>query len=123
MLTASDGRKVFCTYCLGNFVSTQEQPDELIGTALDCTFRFRNDGADESEPEVTVIDPSLVPIVTDYGEGGADAHVVLLKDYTDEQAKANGINGYITDGTVFDLAYIKRVLTDSIDSRYLDFSD
>lgn len=123
MLTASDGRKVFCAYCLGNFVSTQEQPDELIGTALDCTFRFRKDGANASEPEVTVIDPGLVPIVTDYGEGGADAHVVLLKDYTDEQAKASGINGYITDGTVFDLAYIKRVLTDSIDSRYLDFSD
>ncbi|MGI6056559.1 MAG: CapA family protein [Bilifractor sp.] len=123
MLTASDGRKVFCAYCLGNFVSTQEQPDELIGTMLDCTFRFREDGADASEPEVTVIDPKLVPIVTDYGEDGADAHVVLLKDYSDEQAKANGINGYITDGTVFDLDYIKSVLRSSIDSRYLDLSN
>ncbi|MCC6094709.1 MAG: CapA family protein [Eubacterium sp.] len=118
-LTASDGRKVFCAYSLGNFVSTQEQPDELIGVILDCTLHFRDTDGNSSDPEVTVESPKLVPVMTDYGQDGTKVHAVLLKNYTDEEARAHGISGYITDGTEFSMEYIQNVLQNNIDAQYL----
>ncbi|MGN0363616.1 MAG: CapA family protein [Bilifractor sp.] len=118
-LTASDGRQVFCAYSLGNFVSTQEQPDELIGVILDCTLHFRSSDEASADPEVTIENPTLVPVVTDYGQDGTKVHAVLLKDYTDAQAQAHGISGYITDGTEFTLDYIQTVLKNNIDAQYL----
>ena len=32
--TAADGRNVFVAYSLGNFLSTQSKPDQLIGAVL-----------------------------------------------------------------------------------------
>ena len=33
-LTAADGRQVFTAYSLGNFISTQEKPNQLVGAIL-----------------------------------------------------------------------------------------
>ncbi len=118
-IAAADGRTVFCAYSLGNFVSTQEEVDNLIGAALDCELKF----ATEEEltagaPEVTIQNPTLVPMVMDYGDDAADAHVVLLSNYTEEQAEAHGINTLLGDGSMT-LDIIQEIVNSSVSSDYL----
>ena len=116
-IQASDGRQVFCVYSLGNLVSTQEQPDELIGVMLDCTLSFTDNG--NGTKTCTIQNPRLIPTVTDYGEGGTNSHTVLFSDYTEEQADAHGIR---ETNPGFSLEYIKGVLETNIsgDFLYLD---
>ena len=116
-IQASDGRQVFCVYSLGNLVSTQEQPDELIGVMLDCTLSFTDNG--NGTKTCTIQNPRLIPTVTDYGEGGTNSHTVLFSDYTEEQADAHGIR---ENNPEFSLEYIKGVLETNIsgDFLYLD---
>ena len=40
-LTAADGRQVFTAYSLGNFISTQEKPDQLVGAILSVQLEKR----------------------------------------------------------------------------------
>ncbi|MCR4652238.1 MAG: CapA family protein [Eubacterium sp.] len=118
-IDTADGRRVFCVYSLGNFVSTQEQPDEIIGVALDCTLSFTGEG---EETVVEVKEPKLVPIVTDYGEGGTNAKVCLLSGYTEQQASANGMNTLLAESGSkerFTLEYIRGVLEKNISSEFL----
>ena len=91
-LTAQDGRKVFCAYSLGNFLSTQQHPNNLVGLTLDCKFHFYREGDDPWT--VTVEDPKLIPNVTYYDYGSTNSRVYWLKDYTPEMAQNHGCHGY-----------------------------
>lgn len=115
-IETEDGRKVFCAYSLGNFISTQQSADNMIGLALDCTLRFRDEGAKESDPEVTIVDPKLIPLITDYGTNGTDCHVTWFEGYTSAQASAHGITDTYPN---FSLDYIRRQLTDYVDPEFL----
>lgn len=118
-ISASDGRRVFCVYSLGNFVSTQEQPDEIIGVALDCTLSFTGEGEKTS---VEIKEPKLVPIVTHYGEGGTDVKVCLFSEYTEEQAASNGMNTLLKENgstEMFTLKYIRSILEKNISKEFL----
>nr|WP_317399736.1 CapA family protein [uncultured Gemmiger sp.] len=109
-LTAEDGRPVFVAYSLGNFISAQSSPDNMIGTILSVDFEktTQPDGS-----SVTVLqDPKLVPIVTQYENGYADIRVYLFRDYTDELGAAHGC-------FPLDRAYIQQVLESSIDPEFL----
>lgn len=115
MLTASDGRKVFCTYSLGNFLCAQNSmpdPDAMIGLLLSCTFRFTDDG-------LSVEDHKLIPILSDYGEDYEGDHVVLYSDYSEEDALAHGMRT-MYGFTEFDYDYIRNMLTEVVGTRYLD---
>ena len=115
MLTASDGRKVFCAYSLGNFICAQNSmpdPDAMIGLVLSCTFRFAEDG-------LTVEDPSLIPILSDYGENYAEDHTVLYRDYSQEQALAQGMRTMF-GFTQFDYDYVREMLTEVVGPEYLE---
>lgn len=115
MLTAADGRKVFCAYSLGNFICAQNampNPDAMIGLLLSCTFRFSEEG-------VTVEDHALIPILSDYGEEYADDHVVFYADYSQEDALAHGMRTMF-GFTQFDYDYIGDMLTDVVGSKYLE---
>ena len=114
MLTASDGRKVFCAYSLGNFLCAQNSmpnPDAMIGLILSCTFRFTEDG-------LSVEDHALIPILSDYGEYYADDHVVLYSDYTQESALTHGMRTMF-GFTQFDYDYVREMLTDVVGPEYL----
>jgi len=114
MLTAADGRKVFCAYSLGNFICAQNampDPDAMIGLLLSCTFRFDDDG-------LSVEDHALVPIVTDYGKDYADDHVVLYRDYSEEDALAHGMRDMF-GFTQFDHDYVADMLTGVVGPDYL----
>ena len=115
MLTAADGRKVFCAYSLGNFICAQNampDPDAMIGLLLSCTFRF------DPEGQVTVADPQLIPILSDYKEDYADDHVVLYRDYSEEEALAHGMRSMF-DFTQFDYDYVRSMLTRVVGKKYL----
>jgi poly-gamma-glutamate synthesis protein (capsule biosynthesis protein) len=114
MLTAADGRKVFCAYSLGNFLCAQNSmpnPDAMIGLLLSCTFRFTKEG-------LTVEDHALIPILSDYGENYEDDHVVLYSDYSEEEALEHGMRT-MYGFTEFDYDYIRRMLTDVVGEEYL----
>ncbi len=114
MLTAADGRKVFCAYSLGNFLCAQNSmpnPDAMIGLLLSCTFRFTEEG-------LTVEDHALIPILSDYGENYEDDHVVLYSDYSEKAALAHGMRT-MYGFTEFDYDYVRRMLTDVVGEEYL----
>ena len=114
MLTAADGRKVFCAYSLGNFICAQNampDPDAMIGLILSCTFRFDADG-------LSVEDHALIPIVTDYGQDYADDHVVLYRDYSEEEALAHGMRDMF-GFTQFNYDYVADMLTEVVGPDYL----
>ena len=114
MLTAADGRKVFCAYSLGNFLCAQNSmpnPDAMIGLLLSCTFRFTDEGLE-------IEDHALIPILSDYGENYEDDHVVLYADYSEEEALAHGMRTMF-GFTEFDYDYVRDMLTDVVGEKYL----
>ena len=116
-LTAEDGRDVFCVYSLGNLVSTQEQPDELIGQILEVTLRFTEG---EQGRQLQIADPVLVPIVTIYGKDAADSRVMLYRDVLDEELENHGVRKKFPK---FGREYIEKVLRDNISSEFLQLPE
>lgn len=109
-LTAADGRPVFVAYSLGNFISAQSSPDNMIGAILSVSFQ-KTTQPDGSSTTV-VQDPQLIPTVTQYENGYADIRVYLFRDYTDELGAAHGNFALSRD-------YIQQVLETSIDPTFL----
>lgn len=114
MLTAADGRQVFCAYSLGNFLCAQNSmpnPDAMIGLLLSCTFCFTEDG-------LSVEDQTLIPILSDYGEEYENDHVVLYSNYSEQAALAHGMRTMF-GFTEFDYDYVREMLTDVVGEEYL----
>lgn len=109
-LTAADGRPVFVAYSLGNFISAQSSPDNMIGAILSVSFEktIQPDGSSTT----VVKEPKLIPTVTQYENGYADIRVYLFRDYTDELGAAHGNFALSRD-------YIQQVLETSIDPTFL----
>lgn len=109
-MTGADGRSAFVTYSLGNFISAQSSPDNMIGAILDITIEKT------TQPDGTVSirlkDPALYPVVTQYENAYSNIRVYLYRDYTDELGAAHGNFALSRD-------YIQTVLTGSIDAEFL----
>ena len=73
---SSNGRKGFCAYSLGNFISGQVQTNQILGGTLTCTVRVN-----KKTGKVTIKAPKLKPVVTIYGENRSGIHVKWLEDY------------------------------------------
>ncbi|MBQ6545220.1 MAG: CapA family protein [Lachnospiraceae bacterium] len=108
-LETSDGRKVFCIYSLGNFLSGQNLPETLVELALSCQFVFREDIS--GKVTMTVEEPKLIPLVDHYWEDYSDIHVVPLADYTPELAEKHGIRNKYPE---FSYSYILKLLKENI---------
>lgn len=108
------GRKVFCAYSLGNFLSTQSQADQVIGMVLACTIRVtaNKDGT----KTVSIVNPRFYPTVTQYGANASNDHVEWFATYTDEMANSHGIH---LSGATFTRESIRKILTDNVNSKYL----
>lgn len=109
-LTAADGRQVFVTYSLGNFISAQSSPDNMIGAIL--SVEFEKTTQPDGSSTTVVLNPQLIPTVTQYENGYADIRVYLYRDYTDELGAAHGNFTLSRD-------YIQQVLQESIDPEFL----
>lgn len=97
-------------YSLGNFVSAQSRPDEMIGAVLSCTFTKQGD------QETKIENVHFNPTVTHYGRNYSDVTVYFLKDYTAELAKQHGVR---TEYPNFDYDYIEKVVKETIPQEFL----
>ena len=79
-LTAADGRRSFVAYSLGNFLSTQSRPDQLVGAIL--TLQLQQPTQPNDSVQCEVLAPQLHPTVTHYDAGKANVRTYLLRDYT-----------------------------------------
>jgi poly-gamma-glutamate capsule biosynthesis protein CapA/YwtB (metallophosphatase superfamily) len=97
-VTRSDGHEMLVYYGLGNFISSQDSAQCLLGGMADFYIH-----KDEVSGECEVYYEDLVPTVTHYDFDSNYFTVYLLEDYTDELAA----NHSITDvsGEVVDLEY------------------
>lgn len=104
-----DGGKMLCAYSLGNFVSAQSKPRNLIGGVLD----FYVDRYDDGEPYIT--DVSLLPTIQHYDARYSNNRVYFYSQYSDELAKSHGINSSYR----FDMDYIDSVINETVSPEFL----
>lgn len=116
-LTAEDGRQCFVAYSLGNFISTQNRPDQLVGAILSLQLQKT------TEPDGTirceVLDPKLHTTVTHYNSGKSGTKTYFLKDYTPELAKTHGARANYPE---FSVESIRKIVSDNISGEFLELS-
>ncbi len=89
MKTDDAGHKMLTYYSLGNFVSTQQRPEALLGGIAKLTLEKSADG------EVKVLDDyTLIPVVMQYDSDPKARAVYLLSDYTEEMAQKHRVHSY-----------------------------
>ena len=116
-LTASDGRQSFAAYSLGNFISTQNRPDQLVGAIL--TLQLQKTTEPDGTVQCAVLEPKLLPTVTHYDAGKSNVRTYLLCDYTQELAHGHGVRGKYSD---FSLDMVQKIAQNNISSEFLALS-
>lgn len=112
--TSVDGRQTFVAYSLGNFLSTQSKPDQLIGAIL--TLELNKTTDPDGSVHCAVASPQLHPTVTHYDAGKSNVRTYLFQDYTSELAQAHGVRAAYPS---FGIEYIQNVLQTNINSAFL----
>lgn len=118
-LQSEDGRDVLIAYSLGNFLSAQSEPDQLIGLAL--TFELViTEEPDGTKTPLQVENVQVYPAVTQYEYDGGprylDPRVYLYRDYTDELAAQHQVR---TKNAAFGRQYIEDVCRRYISEEFL----
>ena len=116
-LTAADGRQVFTAYSLGNFLSTQQKPDQLIGAIL--TVQLEKTTEPDGTVHCRVLTPKLLPTVTHYDAGKANVRTYLLRDYTQDLAQNHGVRENYSD---FSLDSIQKTVQNNISTEFLELT-
>lgn len=106
-----DGGETLVFYSLGNFVSAQIDPENLIGGIAQIAVTKNH-----TTGEVAISAPKLDFVITHYGFGFSNLHLVKLENYTEEQASQHGI--VLKYGKKFGLEYIQNCIEKTIDSRF-----
>jgi len=89
LIERADGSETVCAYSLGNFISAQSVPKNLIGGIL--TLDIVKDGESGA---ITFENVGLIPIVTHYGAGFSDVKIYPFSEYSAELAAAHGVRAY-----------------------------
>lgn len=111
-LSSENGGNTLVFYSLGNFVSAQIDPANLIGGVAQITVTKNH-----TTGEITISVPELDFVITQYGLGFSNLHLVTLENYTEEQAAQHGI--VLKYGKTFSLDYIRNFISQTIDSQFL----
>ena len=101
-------------YSLGNFLSTQSRPDQLVGAIL--TLQLQKTTQPNGSVQCEVLAPQLHPTVTHYDAGKANVRTYLLRDYTQELAAAHGVRAKYSD---FSLDRIQKIAQNNISASFL----
>ena len=109
-LSAADGTDAFVAYSLGNFISAQSEPDNMIGLLLDITMQKTTNP--DGTVTVALLDPKLHPVVTQYEDHYDNIRVYLFRDYTDDLGAAHG-------NFTLSRESIQNVLDNSVDAAFL----
>ena len=113
-LTAADGRRSFVAFSLGNFLSTQSRPDQLVGAIL--TLQLQKTTQPNGSVQCEVLAPQLHPTVTHYDAGKSNVRTYFLSDYTHELAAAHGVRANYSD---FSLDRIQKIAQNNISASFL----
>ena len=113
-LTAADGRRSFVAFSLGNFLSTQSHPDQLVGAIL--TLQLQKTTQPNGSVQCEVLAPQLHLTVTHYDAGKSNVRTYLLRDYTQELAAAHGVRANYSD---FSLDRIQKIAQNNIGESFL----
>ena len=100
-LEKADGGKAFCVYSLGNFVSSQNTRETMLGGMLGLTVIRESDGTIRAE------NPGILPIVTYFERKNKKYRIYPLEDYTAEAASRHAVaalDGPVTPAYFSDLA-------------------
>lgn len=116
-LTAEDGRSVFVAYSLGNFISTQNSPDQLTGAIL--TLQLQKTTEPDGTTYTKVLEPKLHPTITHYNMGKAGVKTYFLKDYTAELADKHGAK---TNYPGFGVEALWKIVQDNVSSEFLELA-
>lgn len=116
-LTAEDGRQVFAAYSLGNLISTQSKPDQVIGAIL--TLKLEKTTNPDGTIHCAVLDPKLHPTVTHYDAGKSNVRTYLYRDYTPELAKSHGVRAEYGS---FNYDYIRECAQKNISEEFLELA-
>lgn len=84
-LTGANGNTTFVVYSLGNFINAQSSADNTIGAILDVYFdkTTQPDGSSS----ITIRDPKLHCVISQYEAGYKNIRVIPYSQYTDELAQ------------------------------------
>ncbi|MBQ4338863.1 MAG: CapA family protein [Clostridia bacterium] len=110
-LTAPDGRRTLVAYSLGNFISAQNRGPRMLGGMINFNIVRNN-----SSGVISIEDVKFSGVVTHYASDFSNIRVYMLKDYTEELANNHGVGRYTSE---FSLSYLKEMLADVIDSKFL----
>ena len=113
-LTAEDGRQSFVAYSLGNFISTQNKPDQLVGAIL--TIQMQKITQPDGTVQCAVLMPQLHPTVTHYDAGKSNVRTYLFRDYTQELAHSHGVRENYSD---FSLDSARKIAQNNISVDFL----
>ncbi len=86
-LRDEQGNEMLVYYSLGNFISTQKEPECMLGGMADITVT-----KDPKSGQLSISDSELLPLVTHYNHQKEEYAVYPLEDYTQELAKEHGIH-------------------------------
>lgn len=89
-IETESGKRALCYYSLGNYVSTQKNPQSMLEAMAWVTFHVKEDGVVIDEEKT-----GALPMVCHYKSGPVRLkQVYLLEEYTEELAASHGILGY-----------------------------
>ena len=97
------GGETLVYYSLGNFISAQAQPQNLISGIASVTFTRELDSG-----KVSITANDFIPLITHYGGSYRELSLYPLSAYSDELAAQHGIRTWL--GYRFDIAYIRDFL-------------
>jgi poly-gamma-glutamate synthesis protein (capsule biosynthesis protein) len=117
MINTDNGNKGLCYYSVGNFCSSFNYSDAMVGGLARITLQVKDN--------VVVLDETktgITPIVTHYThtEGNSDANIVGVYPiwlYTSEMANSHGI--ITRAGVPFSMSIIEKIISEKIDQKYL----
>lgn len=110
--TRSDGGKVLVMYSLGNLISAQDRAANVVSGIADVKF-----AKDLATGKTKIESAKLIPLVTHYGAGFRDIHLVPFADYTPALALAHGVRRYQTR---FSYDYVSDLLKQVIGPGFLE---
>ena len=98
------GNETVVFYSLGNFVSTQQKLEELLGGMAKFTIQKT---VKDGKTSIEILTPTVEPLVMHYNSDAGEFGPYMLSDYTEELASQNGVQKYIGSG-VFTLDNLKK---------------
>ena len=114
-IQTDNGNVGMCYYSVGNFCSSFNYADAMIGGIARITLKLEDDSIALDETKT-----GLMPVITHYTHTEGNANITGIYPiwtYTSEMASSHGI---ITRGGVsFSMEFIEKIISDYIDEKYL----